>query len=179
MPFKQELEEIFREKGFRDFKWIDPKKIVVAHWVRMKCAFGCPDYGQNASCPPNTPSINDCKKFFQEYEESVIFHFEKAFEDPEDRHKWMKTIHMKLLKLEREVFLNGHVKAFLLPMENCIICEECTSNLKDCKHPIHSRPTPEALGVDVYSTVKQVGYPIRVLKDYSERMNRYALLLVK
>ncbi|MHA2156734.1 MAG: DUF2284 domain-containing protein [Candidatus Hodarchaeales archaeon] len=92
MSFKQDLEDIFREKGFDDFKWIDPKKIVVARWVRMKCTFGCPDFGQNASCPPNTPSIKECKKFFQEYEESVIFHIEKQFEDPEERHKWLKTI---------------------------------------------------------------------------------------
>lgn len=35
---------------------------------------------------------------------------------------------------------------------------------------------PEALAVDVFSTVRQVGYPIEVLTDYSEAMNRYAFL---
>ncbi len=179
MSAKQELEELFIEKGFLDFKWIDPKKIVIAHWVRMKCTFGCPDFGQNASCPPNTPSVEDCKHFFDEYEEMVIFHFEKQAEDPEFRHKWINTIRMKLLKLERRVFLQGYVKAFLLPFDSCHICEECTGDMKDCNHPKQSRPTPEGLAVDVFSTVKQVGYPIKVLKERTEIMNRYAFLLVK
>ncbi|MHA2390125.1 MAG: DUF2284 domain-containing protein, partial [Candidatus Hodarchaeales archaeon] len=56
---------------------------------------------------------------------------------------------------------------------------ECTSNLQDCNHPKQSRPTPEALGVDLFSTVKQVGYPIKVLTEYTEVMNRYALLMVR
>ena len=57
---KIDLEEKFLEKGFDDFKWIDPKKIVVSQWVRMKCIFGCWEYGRNASCPPNTPSVSEC-----------------------------------------------------------------------------------------------------------------------
>jgi predicted metal-binding protein len=45
------LEALIRKHGYSDFRWIDPKEIVVAQWVRMKCRFGCPDYGQNACCP--------------------------------------------------------------------------------------------------------------------------------
>ena len=178
MSNRQNIESIIREKGFLDFKWIDPKAIVVSHWVRMKCIFGCPDFGQNASCPPNTPSVKECRKFFDEYNNTVIFHFARQFEDPEDRNKWTKNITMKLLKLEKDVFLKGNVKAFLLPMDNCQICKECTSDLKDCNHPKQSRPTPEALAVDVYTTVKKVGYPIEVLTNYNDTMNRYAFLLI-
>jgi predicted metal-binding protein len=42
-----------------------------------------------------------------------------------------------------------------------------------------ARPAPEALAVDVYSTVRKVGYPIHVLSEYSETMDRYAFLLIK
>jgi hypothetical protein len=35
------------------------------------------------------------------------------------------------------------------------------------------------MAADVFSTVKQVGYPIEVLQDYSQTMNRYAFLLVE
>ncbi|MHA2074383.1 MAG: DUF2284 domain-containing protein [Candidatus Hodarchaeales archaeon] len=178
MSIRQELENLFREEGFNDFKWIDPKNIIVAQWVRLKCTFGCPEFGNKAACPPNTPSVMDCKKFFREYERAVIFRFEKQLEDPETRHKWSKSVNLKLLDLEKKVFLEGHVKAFLLPMNSCHICEECTSDLKDCSHPKKSRPAPEGMAVDLFSTVKQVGYPIKVLKDYTEVMNRYALLMV-
>jgi hypothetical protein len=42
-----------------------------------------------------------------------------------------------------------------------------------------ARPTPEAFAVDVFSTVKEVGYPIEVLYDYSQKMNRYAFLMIE
>ena len=35
------------------------------------------------------------------------------------------------------------------------------------KEPRLARPTPEAMAIDVYTTVRWVGYPIEVLSDYS------------
>jgi predicted metal-binding protein len=51
---RQTIDEIFKTKGYNDYKWIDPKKIIVSQWVRMKCQFGCGEYGHGAACPPNT-----------------------------------------------------------------------------------------------------------------------------
>ena len=109
----------------------------------------------------------------------MVFRFEKSFEEPEDRYDWIKNVNLKLTKLERDVFLSGYVKAFLLFMGSCIICPECTKERRACKHPTLSRPTPEALAVDVFTTVRQLDYPIEVLKDYSEKMNRYAFLMIE
>lgn len=179
MAFREELEEKFVKNGFHDYKWIDPEKIVVSFWVRMKCIYGCPEYGSNASCPPNTPSFSECEKFFREFKEAVIFHFEKKLDKPEDRFAWTREISLKLLELEKEVFLSGYVKAFLLFMDSCEICQDCVKKRGECKHPKLARPTPEGMAVDVYTTVRQVGYPIEVLKDYSEKMNRYAFLMIE
>ncbi|MFW9903477.1 MAG: DUF2284 domain-containing protein [Candidatus Thorarchaeota archaeon] len=177
---RKNLKELFLNHGFKDFKWINPRQqIVVSQWVRMKCIFGCPAYGQIASCPPNTVSVMECKNFFHEYEEGVIFHFEKQFENPEDRHVWSREINLKLVELEREVFLSGHVKAFLLFMDSCEICKKCTKVREECKHPRLSRPSPEGMAIDVFATVSKIGYPIKVLEDYTETMNRYAFLLVE
>jgi predicted metal-binding protein len=44
--------------------------------------------------------------------------------------------------------------------------------------PRKARPSAEAMGIDVYSTVLRAGYPIEVLSDYKKTMNRYAILLV-
>jgi hypothetical protein len=35
------------------------------------------------------------------------------------------------------------------------------------------------MAVDVFSTVRQIGYPIEVLADYCQAMNRYAFLLIE
>ncbi|MHA2273412.1 MAG: DUF2284 domain-containing protein [Candidatus Hodarchaeales archaeon] len=179
MAFEAEMEKIFSQNGFDDFKWIDPQEIVVSQWVRMKCIYGCPNYGKGASCPPNNPSVEDCKAFFRSYRKAAIFHFAKQFENPDDRHAWTKEITMRLVDLEREIFLAGYVKAFLLPMDSCELCEECVPERAACKHPKRSRPTPEGLAVDVFSTVRSLGYPIKVLKDFSDTMNRYAFLMIE
>ena len=102
MGQRLEFENLFIEHGYTNFKWIDPKKIVVSQWVRMKCMFGCKEYSKNACCPPNAPSVPECDKFFREYEDIAVFHFEKAVEKPEDRHEWTKKINSELLKLEKK-----------------------------------------------------------------------------
>ncbi|MBN2206980.1 MAG: DUF2284 domain-containing protein [Candidatus Aminicenantes bacterium] len=178
MKERRTLESLFRERGFRDFRWIDPKAIVVAHWVRMKCRFGCGEYGRSAACPPEVPSVEDCERFFRDYETAVVFHFEKAVARPEDRHAWTRTIDGRLIDLEREVFLSGRRKAFLLPMDSCLLCDPCTGRRATCKEPRRARPTPEALAVDVFATVRSIGYPIEVLSDFAQTMNRYAILLI-
>jgi predicted metal-binding protein len=179
MSNRKQLENLFRKHRFEDFKWVDPRKIVVSHWVRMKCMFGCREYGKNACCPPSTPSVDECKDFLGEYAECAVFHFQKNVEKPEDRHDWTKGINARLLKMEREVFLAGNPKTFLLFMDSCDVCETCAEERAKCKNKRSARPTPEAMAIDVFSTVKQLNYPIEVLKDYSASMNRYAFLLVE
>ena len=179
MSSRKQLETLFLKHGLQDFKWVDPQKIVISLWVRMKCMFGCKEYGKNACCPPNTPSVQDCRSFFGEYTEGVVFHFEKKLEKPEQRHEWTKNINEKLLSLEREVFLAGNPKAFLLFVDSCNLCTECAAERAKCKNKRSARPTPEAMAVDVFSTVRALDYSIKVLGDFSEAMNRYGFLLVK
>jgi predicted metal-binding protein len=71
MSNRTRLEKLFLKHEFKDFKWINPHNIVVSQWVRMKCMFGCKDYGKNACCPPNTPPVDECKSFFREYSEGL------------------------------------------------------------------------------------------------------------
>jgi predicted metal-binding protein len=173
-----ELESVFAKHGYADFKWIDPQDIVVSHWVRMKCTFGCGEYGSNATCPPNVPSVEECRQFFGEYYTAAVFHFQKTVDKPESRHAWTREVNLKLLELEREVFLSGYHKAFLLFMDSCCICKKCAGERGECKRPKEARPAPEAMAVDVYATVRKYGFPIEVLTDYSEAMNRYAFLMI-
>jgi predicted metal-binding protein len=175
---RQTLDEIIKNSGYTDYKWIDPKKIIVSQWVRMKCKFGCGEYGRVAACPPNTPSVAECEQFFGEYSDAIILHFEGDMDKPEDRHAWSARINASLVKLEREVFLAGYERAFLLFMDSCCFCKECTGDRETCIEPRMSRPTPEGMAMDVYSTVRQYGFPLNVRTDYDQKMDRYAFLMV-
>ena len=176
---KAALERLIDRHGYKDFKWIKPRDVVVADWVRMKCLFGCKEYGRNAACPPNVPSVAECRRFFDEYTTGVMFHFAKQVKRPQERHAWTRSVSLGLLKLERAVFLAGYHKAFLLVMDTCSLCAACPGVRGECRNPASARPTPEAMAVDVFSTVRQYDYPIEVLSDYSKTMNRYAFLLVE
>jgi hypothetical protein len=48
----------------------------------------------------------------------------------------------------------------------------------ECKNLQLSRPCPEGLGVDVFATVRKMGFPIEVLTGYMQAMNRYSFLMV-
>lgn len=175
----EEIEKIFHKHGFNDFKWIKPEEILIANWVRMKCLYGCPKSGNCASCPPNTPSVAECRNFFDEYKDIAVFHIPVELSKPENHDAELNEINKRLLGLEREVFLSDSVKTFLLFADSCSFCEKCVSSREDCKQPTLSRPSPEAFAIDVYSTVRALGFPIHVLQEYSDTMNRYAFLLVR
>jgi predicted metal-binding protein len=178
MASKKELEAVFRRHGYTDFRWLDPRRIVVAQWPRLKCVYGCSEYGRTATCPPNVPTVEECARFFQEYRRAVVFHFKKKVARPADRFAWTRRIDLGLLRLEREVFLGGHEKSFLLFLDSCNLCADCPGGRESCRKPRLARPTPEALGVDVYATVRALGYPIEVLSRRDQPMNRYAFLLI-
>jgi predicted metal-binding protein len=116
---------------------------------------------------------------FNEYDTAVIFRFEKTVDKPEDRVAWSRKVNQELLKLEREVFLSGYQKAFLLFMDSCHLCDDCSAVREECKKLKSARPSPESMAVDVFSTVRQYDFPIEVLSDYSLAMNRYAFLLIE
>jgi predicted metal-binding protein len=176
---KENITPLLEKYPFQDFKWINPHEIIVSQWVRMKCIFGCDEYGRTAACPPNVPSIDECRIFFKEFTTGIVFHFQECIKNPKDRQDWSRKINLKLLALEREIFLSGYHKTFLLFMDSCTLCSNCRDSRKECKRPFSSRPSPEGLGVDVFSTVRQWGLPIDVLKDYSQPMNRYAFILIE
>jgi len=176
---KNRVEAIVKIQGYHDFQWICGAQFVVKQWVRFKCTFGCDSYGKKGGCPPSVPSIAECREFLNEYEQVLAIHLQAQFPNPEDRKRWSRDKNLDLLQLERAVFLAGYPKAFLLWMDECRICSECTGSRLTCKNPQMVRPGPEALGVDVFSTIRAIGYPIEVLTEKDQEMNRYAFLLVE
>ena len=56
------LESLLREHGFDDVRCMAGAEVVVSPWVRLKCMYGCVDYGKRASCPSNAPGVEECRK---------------------------------------------------------------------------------------------------------------------
>lgn len=63
-------------------------------------------------------------------------------------------------------------------MDSCCFCKECSGDRRTCSEPRMARPAPEAMAVDVYSTVRRFGFSINVRTDYEQKMDRFAFLMV-
>ncbi|HOO39376.1 MAG TPA: DUF2284 domain-containing protein [Deltaproteobacteria bacterium] len=176
---REAIENIAKENGFADFTWISGKDVRVNQWVRFKCMFGCDSFGKKGGCPPAVPSVAECREFFLEYDHILMIHMAVKLENPDDRGEWSRKKNLELLPLEKATFLSGYHKAFLLFMDECRLCKDCPGTRIDCRNQAMARPCAEALGVDVFTTVRAAGYPIEVLTDYDKEMNRYAFLLVQ
>jgi predicted metal-binding protein len=91
------------------------------------------------------------------------------------------TLMARLSELERAIFLAGYYKAFLLQHGACMICGACVSGgtRMNCVNKAKSRPGADAMGIDVYQTAHNAGYPVQVVKSRDETTNRFAFILVE
>jgi len=161
-----------KKMGAADARPIRSKDIVVRDWVRLKCQFGCDDYGRLLTCPPNTPTPEELRRVLNEYRWAILLKFGgDGYEDD------LTRIHDLIVKIEREAFLKGHYAAFGFSSGPCPYCEGC--NLERCKHPDLARPSMEGCGIDVFATVKKAGLDLRVMKNRNEKPTYYSLLLVE
>ena len=164
----QQLCEIARkESGVRDARIVLPSEVQTAAWVRLKCQFGCDGYGQCLVCPPFTPTPEQMRKVLDAYRRAILIHF-----TPE------ADVKATVADLERSIFLRGAWKAFGLGAGPCYFCRECPVEERRCRHPERARPAMEACGIDVFSTVRKVGFPLEVVAHRRQCPNYYGLILV-
>jgi predicted metal-binding protein len=154
-----------KELGAKQAKVIPVRNIAVAEWVRMKCRFGCDGYGGCLTCPPHSPTPEETRRMLKSYRKAILVHG--------DEYADIRSI---ILKLEREIFLDGYFKAFGMSAGPCDLCPECA---EVCRYPEKAQPSMEACGIDVYTTVRSSGYPIKVLKDQNCRGNYYGIVLIE
>jgi predicted metal-binding protein len=156
-----------KRKAVKEAIIISPAKVETADWVRLKCQFGCSGFNGCLVCPPFTLTPQQMRKVLDGYKRAMLIHFSPQAQ--------VKTI---VADLEREIFIQGFWKAFGLGSGPCYFCKSCILKAGQCRHPEKARPSMEACGIDVFSTVKKFGFPIEVVKTYRQCPNYYGLVLV-
>jgi predicted metal-binding protein len=156
-------------------KVIHPKNVVVAEWVRLKCQYGCGAYGTCLTCPPHSPTPEYTRKMLGHYSKALILVYDAA---PEAREGGLRRkMRRQVASLEREMFLDGYYKAFGMACGPCNLCRSCDLT-QPCKHEDAARPSMEACGIDVYATLANSGYALKVVKSPHEMCRFCALILV-
>jgi predicted metal-binding protein len=155
------------ESGAEDARIIPVKEVVVAEWPRWKCRYGCPNYGKNLLCPPNSPTPDETRRLLNEYEYAILV-----------KHDSRRNDQPVLIELERRAFLSNLPKALALGSGRCRLCDECNTSGR-CVHPGQARPSMEACGIDVFSTAHNAGYEMTVKTAKDQSYSRFSLLLLR
>jgi predicted metal-binding protein len=157
--------------GVLDAKVIRSEDVVVAEWVRMKCRYGCPNYGRRLDCPPNTPDPELMRRLLGEYRRALVLKLTRLPHYQADR---SGIVH----RLERELYLNRFHRALAFGAGACGLCEECVREPGRCPYPHNIRPSAEGAGVDWFQTLGKAGWDIHLTPDKGELPPSYSLILV-
>jgi predicted metal-binding protein len=200
VTMNKDLESLLSELKtvHEDLRLIPTEIIVVADWVRLKCRYGCDNYGKHLCCPPFSPTPQETRAILSEYRNAALARFEAKPDSkltPKHAVKALSNSVVKMQKtvaeLEKTAFLAGCYKAFGMNAMPCALCETCVIEeiqKKDqavfeldgvkCKNKEIMRPSMEACGIDVFKTLQNAGYRPHVLKDCKETVELFGLILL-
>ena len=166
------------EFGASDAAVITADQVVTAEWVRMKCLYGGCHVGRCLTCPPHSPTPAQSRVFLDEYETILLLRFDVRPERVEWLHASRRVADVAL-GLERELFLAGHFKAFAIAGGRpCDLAERC-GHPESCDSRASLRPGPAGCGIDVFSTSRNAGRPLKVVHGPGDPYHRFALVLVE
>lgn len=161
------------------------RDIVLDPRVRLKCMVPqCANYGRNLMCPPNVMDLDTFSAVLERYTDAILVQypipldteFMKEFEDSsiEDIYdsgeynermvRSEREFQDLLGRLESDALGLGCRFAAALTGGPCRLCKECVGqgSGERCRHPFRSRPSMEAMGIDVYLTARNAGLPFEI-----------------
>lgn len=162
------------KSGAQNFVKVNPSNIKTAHWVRLKCQYGCKNFGKRLTCPPYSPSPDETRKVLDEYSVAFLIKYEGFLGFDSYPPKVLKeSIHSLSLHvcdavtaMERHAFLSGYYKAYSYGAHKCVRCPDCVLNGGDdrgaCRFATIARPSLEAAGIDVFKTAELAGLSIAI-----------------
>lgn len=170
--------ELYEEKavqlGATDARIISARKVMIDPRVRLKCLVPrCHLYGETPNCPPYTPGLHEMREIIKKYEYAILMKNDVLpVEDFLDNEKWHKAhmahqgkTHRIVSGVEALAFNDGYYFAAGFAAGGCKttlcggrICQFLDSGR--CRFPLKARPSMEAVGIDVYRLVSEVGWEI-------------------
>jgi predicted metal-binding protein len=163
----ERLEAFALQAGAVIARRIPIEHVVVDERVYYKCLYGCPSFGSSKMCPPNAPLPRDFERALRGFTWGVLVQTRPL------------DITDIVVAVEREAFLMGHYLALGLKGGKCFLCSECTGPNEPCRYPEKARPAMEALGLDVFATLKNAGIDSGIKTSGEEEWFFHGLILVE
>jgi predicted metal-binding protein len=162
------------ELGATKAKIVKTEEIPVDERVTLKCRIPrCFGYGVSAHCPPNTMQPEELRELLKKYKQAVLFI--KEVPSPvivrdkatiKERVAVYQEVFKIVSELESMAFYDGHYLAFGFGAGSCrhTFCGQQKNCLamegERCRFSLLSRPSMEAVGIDVYKMVTAAGWDI-------------------
>ena len=138
-----------------------------------------PRIRQERQLPAQHADDRRVRAVFPRIREAAIFHFARTVAKPEDRHAWSRELHPSSSTSNGKSFSPARSKRSCCHGQLRPLRGMRGERERNARNRSWAGPAPEAMGMDVFSTVLKAGYPIEVLSDYGQTMNRYAFLLIE
>ena len=187
----------FREKalelGASAAEVIPASYVVVQERVWMKCLVPrCGGAGNSPYCPPNTLQPDFMRKAFSQYQWAVVF--KRDVEPIEDYIPSSETRRKELVsRLRKRGFVHGPTWEMVGRLESYAQSKgydlamgfaggRCRASLcadapcavllgNSCRHPLRARPSPEAVGIDVFDLASKVGWDAYMIRRIEPNLN--------
>ncbi|MDA8307958.1 MAG: DUF2284 domain-containing protein [Deltaproteobacteria bacterium] len=162
------------ELGASKASIVKAEQIPVDERVQMKCQIPrCFGYGVGAQCPPNTMKAAELRELLAKYQWAVLFIKDIPAEvivrdraTIKERVEAYQQLYSIVSEVESAAFHDGHYLAFGFAAGSCrhTFCgqlADCQAMKGDkCRFSLKSRPSMEAVGIDVYKMVALAGWDI-------------------
>jgi len=162
------------ELGATNAAIVAAEDIPVDSRITLKCQIPrCFGYGAGAQCPPNTLAPEDLRKILKSYRWAVFFIKDVPSEvivrersTIKERVAAYQEVYNIVNQIESMAFYDGHYLAFGFAAGSCrhTFCgqlENCQAmEGKKCRFSLRSRPSMEAVGIDVYHMTAKAGWDI-------------------
>jgi predicted metal-binding protein len=165
------------ELGASDAKVISVDRIPVEDEVVEMCkAHLCQGYGKSANCPPHVMGAGQAREWIEKYETALFFKIDVSPQVllSEDRFETFKTVYMIASKLEASARDEGFPLAKGLAAGSCkpVFCKgracDALTDEGECRYPSLGRPSMEAVGINVFTLSKDVGWDIHTILKESD-----------
>lgn len=162
------------ELGATNAKIVAVEDIPVDEKITLKCQIPrCFGYGAGAQCPPNTLKPAELREILKDFRWAVFFIKDVPPEviirdraTIKERVAAYQDLYKMVNEVESMAFYDGHYLAFGFAAGSCrhTFCgkmETCQAmEGKKCRFSLLSRPSMEAVGIDVYHMVAKAGWEI-------------------
>jgi predicted metal-binding protein len=162
---------------------LSASEVVVDERVRLKCLVPrCLRAGETPNCPPNAPDLDLVRRALACFSWAVLFKCDvgpledyapgrgKTKEEKRRVLSFHRASSEVVYALERQAYGDGYHLAMGFGGGSCkdYLCQGMICQFLDsgrCRYPHRSRPSMEAMGIDVLSLTRKVGWEAYALLD--------------